>query len=159
MKTTVFTLLGSLALLTSACSSLPENARKLDLNINSVTFENVNNVEGFKIDYDVRHHSSEPMPIDAVKIDVHVNDKLAAVYKNDSCKPIPNKISNNYSIFIPANKASKVALESLKNTPMLQVQAKAIVSILVEKDLEDRAAMYNVTKKYEGVIHATTAAN
>ena len=36
---------------------------------------------------------------------------------------------------------------------MLQVQAKATVSLLVEDDLQDADAAFNTTATYEGIIH------
>ena len=81
---------------------------------------------------------------------------MVASYENDDAAPIPNKVTNDYKLFIPANKINNVAKKSLKTTPMLQVQAKATLSILVDDDLDSGAAHINVIKTYEGVIHGTT---
>ena len=71
MKKMLIAVAGSLALLAAGCTSLPEGARKMTLNINSVEFQNKNNVEGFLVDYTVHHSSAEPMPIDKVKININ----------------------------------------------------------------------------------------
>lgn len=71
----VLTVAGALAILATSCVSLPDAARKLDLNVDSVTFANENNVEGFNVEYTVHHNSSAPMPIENVKIDIAINGK------------------------------------------------------------------------------------
>ena len=50
MKKIVLTVAGALAILATSCVSLPDAARKLDLNVDSVTFANENNVEGFNVE-------------------------------------------------------------------------------------------------------------
>ena len=139
----------------TSCTSLPDNVRKLDVQIQSLTIANQNNVEGFLLEYSVKHTSSEAMPVDLVKVDIVLN-RLVASYENDDAAPIPNKVTNDYKLFIPANKINNVAKKSLKTTPMLQVQAKATLSILVDDDLDSGEAHFNVIKTYEGVIHGTT---
>ena len=140
----------------TSCTSLPDNVRKLDVQIQSLTIANQNNVEGFLLEYSVKHTSSEAMPVDLVKVDIVLNNRLVANYENDDAAPIPNTVTNNYKLFIPANKINNVAKKSLKTTPMLQVQAKATLSILVDDDLDSGKAHFNVIKTYEGVIHGTT---
>ena len=140
----------------TSCTSLPDNVRKLDVQIQSLTIANQNNVEGFLLEYSVKHTSSEAMPVDLVKVDIVLNNRLVASYENDDVAPIPNTVTNNYKLFIPANKINNVAKKSLKTTPMLQVQAKATLSILVDDDLDSGEAHFNVIKTYEGVIHGTT---
>lgn len=153
MKKLVFSIAALLAAATTACQSLPDAVRKMEVNIQSVSFANQNNVEGFLVEYTAHHNSSDVMPIEVVKIDVAINGKKAASYENDDVKPLPNRITNSFKVFAPANLTHNVARESLKNTPMLQVQAKATVSLLVEDDLQDPDAAFNTTATYEGIIH------
>lgn len=153
MKKLVFSIAALLAAATTACQSLPDAVRKMEVNIQSVSFANQNNVEGFLVEYKAHHNSSDVMPIEVVKIDVAINGKKAASYENDDVKPLPNRITNSFKVFVPANLTHSVAKQSLKNTPMLQVQAKATVSLLVEDDLQDADAAFNTTATYEGIIH------
>ena len=57
----------------TSCTSLPDNVRKLDVQIQSLTIANQNNVEGFLLEYSVKHTSSKAMPVDIIKVDI---DKL-----------------------------------------------------------------------------------
>ena len=155
MKKILIGVAGALALLATACSSLPESARKMTLNVDSVGFANQNNVEGFKVDYTVHHSSSEPMPIDEVKINVKVNGKLVAVYDNPDDTLMPNRRDTTFSVFVPANKTYTVSKNSLK-TPMLQVQAVAEVMLFVDADEKSEEAAFNVRSQYKGIIHAAT---
>ena len=153
MKKLVFSIAALLAAATTACQSLPDAVRKMEVNIQSVSCANQNTVEGFLVEYTAHHNSSDVMPIEVVKIDVAINGKKAASYENDDVKPLPNRITNSFKVFVPANLTHSVAKQSLKNTPMLQVQAKATVSLLVEDDLQDADAAFNTTATYEGIIH------
>lgn len=154
MKKIVLTVAGALAILVTSCVSLPDAARKLDLNVDSVTFANENNVEGFNVEYTVHHNSSAPMPIENVKIDIAINGKKAATYENDKTKELPNRVNNHFKVFVPANLTYAVAKESLKYTPMLQMMAETTVTLIVDDDKDSSAAAFNVTKKLKGVIHA-----
>ena len=86
---------------------------------------------------------------------VFVNGKEAALYTDNEKKLLPNRMNNRFNLFIDANKLSSVAKNSLKKTPMLQIKAKAIVSLIVEDDLEDPDSKFNQSAEYEGVIHAS----
>ena len=157
MKKIVLTVAGALAILATSCVSLPDAARKLDLNVDSVTFANENNVEGFNVEYTVHHNSSAPMPIENVKIDIAINGKKAATYENDKTKELPNRVNNHFKVFVPANLTYTVAKESLKYTPMLQMMAETTVTLIVDDDKDSSAAAFNVTKKLKGVIHAQSS--
>ena len=139
MKKIVLTVAGALAILATSCVSLPDAARKLDLNVDSVTFANENNVEGFNVEYTVHHNSSAPMPIENVKIDIAINGKKAATYENDKTKELPNRVNNHFKVFVP---------------PMLQMMAETTITLIVDDDKDSSAAAFNVTKKLKGVIHA-----
>ncbi|MGN0914772.1 MAG: hypothetical protein ACI4NE_00225 [Succinivibrio sp.] len=149
------TLLLSSAFFLAACSSSLAGASKLILNVDSLSFTNENGVEGFKVDYSVRHNSLNPMPIDKITIDVYVNGKKAAHYEQEEDSLIAARLDNHYSVFVPANCTNKVARKSLKQTPMLQVQARAEVNLIVEEDIEDSDSLFNKSASYEGVIHAS----
>ena len=64
-------------------------------------------------------------------------------------------MNNHFDLFIEANKLSSVAKNSLQKTPMLQIKAKAIVSLIVDEDIEDPDSRFNQSAEYEGVIHAS----
>ena len=113
MKKMLIAVAGSLALLAAGCTSLPEGARKMTLNINSVEFQNKNNVEGFLVDYTVHHSSAEPMPIDKVKINIKLNGREAANYVDDADTQIVNREDKQFLTFVPANKTYAVAKKSL----------------------------------------------
>lgn len=153
MKKIVLTVAGALAFLVASCASLPDAARKLDLNVDSVTFANENNVEGFNVEYTVHHNSSAPMPIENVKIEIAINGRKAAIYENDKSNELPNRVNNHFKVFVPANLTYSVAKDSMKHTPMLQMIAEATVTLIVDDDKDSSAATFNVTKKLKGVIH------
>jgi len=146
---------GSLALLAAGCTSLPEGARKMTLNINSVEFQNKNNVEGFLVDYTVHHSSAEPMPIDKVKINIKLNGREAANYVDDTDTKIVNREDKQFLTFVPANKTYAVAKKSLISNPMLQLQVNATVEIIVDEDSKSAESAFNVKKNYKGIIHGT----
>lgn len=154
MKKIVLTVVGALAFLATSCVSLPDAARKLDLNVDSVAFASENNVEGFNVEYTVHHNSSAPMPIEDVKIEIAINGRKAATYENDKTKELPNRVNNHFKVFVPANLTYTVAKDSLKYTPMLQMMAETTVTLIVDDDKDSSAAAFNVTKKLKGVIHA-----
>ena len=145
---------GACAFLCTSCTSLPENARKLDINIESVSFTNINNVEGFNVVYTVHHNSNAPMPLENVTITVDINGKPAGIYTDNEPHELPNRITNHYSVFVPANRTCEVAKESLKLNPMLQVSSSATVSLIVEDDTDDSASAFNVEQTKKGIIHA-----
>lgn len=155
MKKMLIAVAGSLALLAAGCSSLPEGARKMTLNINSVEFQNKNNVEGFLVDYTVHHSSAEPMPIDKVKINIKLNGREAANYVNDTDTQIANREDKQYQTFVPANKTYAVAKKSLISNPMLQLQVDATVEIIVDENTSHAESAFNVKKNYKGIIHGT----
>lgn len=146
---------GIVPFLGTSCSNLPEAARKIEVNIESVSFANVDSVEGFKVIYTVRHNSNEPMPLESEEITVDINGKPAAVYSNREPKALPNRVVNHFSVFVPANKTFEVAKESLKLSPMLQVCANTTVSLIVEDDIDDSASAFNVKQTKNGIIHAS----
>ena len=155
MKKMLIAVAGSLALLAAGCTSLPEGARKMTLNINSVEFQNKNNVEGFLVDYTVHHSSAEPMPIDKVKINIKLNGREAASYVNDTDTQIVNRENKQFLTFVPANKTYAVAKKSLISNPMLQLQVDATVEIIVDEDAKSAESAFNVKKNYKGIIHGT----
>lgn len=155
MKKMLIAVAGSLALLAAGCTSLPEGARKMTLNINSVEFQNKNNVEGFLVDYTVHHSSAEPMPIDKVKINIKLNGREAANYVNDTDTQIANREDKQYQTFVPANKTYAVAKKSLISNPMLQLQVDATVEIIVDENSKHAESAFNVKKNYKGIIHGT----
>ncbi len=155
MKKMLIAVAGSLALLAAGCTSLPEGARKMTLNINSVEFQNKNNVEGFLVDYTVHHSSAEPMPIDKVKINIKLNGREAANYVDDTDTKIVNREDKQFLTFVPANKTYAVAKKSLTSNPMLQLQVNATVEIIVDEDSKSAESAFNVKKNYKGIIHGT----
>lgn len=155
MKKILIAVAGSLALLAAGCTSLPEGARKMTLNINSVEFQNKNNVEGFLVDYTVHHSSAEPMPIDKVKINIKLNGREAANYVDDTDTKIVNREDKQFLTFVPANKTYAVAKKSLISNPMLQLQVNATVEIIVDEDSKSAESAFNVKKNYKGIIHGT----
>ncbi|WP_295365689.1 hypothetical protein [uncultured Succinivibrio sp.] len=155
MKKMLIAVAGSLALLAAGCTSLPEGARKMTLNINSVEFQNKNNVEGFLVDYTVHHSSAEPMPIDKVKINIKLNGREAANYVDDADTQIVNREDKQFLTFVPANKTYAVAKRSLISNPMLQLQVDATVEIIVDEDAKSAESAFNVKKNYKGIIHGT----
>jgi len=155
MKKMLIAVAGSLALLAAGCTSLPEGARKMTLNINSVEFQNKNNVEGFLVDYTVHHSSAEPMPIDKVKINIKLNGREAANYVDDADTQIVNREDKQFLTFVPANKTYAVAKKSLISNPMLQLQVNATVEIIVDEDSKSAESAFNVKKNYKGIIHGT----
>ncbi|MBQ4245859.1 hypothetical protein [Succinivibrio sp.] len=155
MKKMLIAVAGSLALLAAGCTSLPEGARKMTLNINSVEFQNKNNVEGFLVDYTVHHSSAEPMPIDKVKINIKLNGREAANYVDDTDTKIVNREDKQFLTFVPANKTYAVAKKSLISNPMLQLQVNATVEIIVDEDSKSAESAFNVKKNYKGIIHGT----
>ena len=155
MKKMLIAVAGSLALLAAGCTSLPEGARKMTLNINSVEFQNENNVEGFLVDYTVHHSSAEPMPIDKVKINIKLNGREAANYVDDTDTKIVNREDKQFLTFVPANKTYAVAKKSLISNPMLQLQVNATVEIIVDEDSKSAESAFNVKKNYKGIIHGT----
>ena len=155
MKKMLIAVAGSLALLAAGCTSLPEGARKMTLNINSVEFQNKNNVEGFLVDYTVHHSSAEPMPIDKVKINIKLNGREAANYVDDADTKIVNREDKQFLTFVPANKTYAVAKKSLISNPMLQLQVNATVEIIVDEDSKSAESAFNVKKNYKGIIHGT----
>ena len=155
MKKMLIAVAGSLALLAAGCTSLPEGARKMTLNINSVEFQNKNNVEGFLVDYTVHHSSAEPMPIDKVKINIKLNGREAANYINDNEFLIQHLEDKQFQTFVPANKTYAVAKKSLISNPMLQLQVNATVEIIVDEDSKSAESAFNVKKNYKGIIHGT----
>lgn len=155
MKKMLIAVAGSLALLAAGCTSLPEGARKMTLNINSVEFQNKNNVEGFLVDYTVHHSSAEPMPIDKVKINIKLNGREAANYVDDADTQIVNREDKQFLTFVPANKTYAVAKKSLISNPMLQLQVDATVEIIVDEDAKSAESAFNVKKNYKGIIHGT----
>ena len=155
MKKMLIAVAGSLALLAAGCTSLPEGARKMTLNINSVEFQNKNNVEGFLVDYTVHHSSAEPMPIDKVKINIKLNGREAANYVDDTDTKIVNREDKQFLTFVPANKTYAVAKKSLISNPMLQLQVNATVEIIVDEDSNSAESAFNVKKNYKGIIHGT----
>jgi hypothetical protein len=155
MKKMLIAVAGSLALLAAGCTSLPEGARKMTLNINSVDFQNKNNVEGFLVDYTVHHSSAEPMPIDKVKINIKLNGREAAKYVNDNDTQIGNLEDKQFQVFVPANKTYAVAKKSLISNPMLQLQVEATVEIIVDENTSNAESAFNVKKNYKGIIHGT----
>lgn len=155
MKKMLIAVAGFLALLAAGCTSLPEGARKMTLNINSVEFQNKNNVEGFLVDYTVHHSSAEPMPIDKVKINIKLNGREAANYVDDTDTKIVNREDKQFLTFVPANKTYAVAKKSLISNPMLQLQVNATVEIIVDEDSKSAESAFNVKKNYKGIIHGT----
>lgn len=155
MKKMLIAVAGSLALLAAGCTSLPEGARKMTLNINSVEFQNKNNVEGFLVDYTVHHSSAEPMPIDKVKINIKLNGREAAYYVDETDTKIVNREDKQFLTFVPANKTYAVAKKSLISNPMLQLQVNATVEIIVDEDSKSAESAFNVKKNYKGIIHGT----
>ncbi len=155
MKKMLIAVAGSLALLAAGCTSLPEGARKMTLNINSVDFQNKNNVEGFLVDYTVHHSSAEPMPIDKVKINIKLNGREAANYVNDNEFLIQHLEDKQFQTFVPANKTYAVAKKSLISNPMLQLQVDATVEIIVDENTSNAESAFNVKKNYKGIIHGT----
>lgn len=155
MKKMLIAVAGSLALLAAGCTSLPEGARKMTLNINSVEFQNKNNVEGFLVDYTVHHSSAEPMPIDKVKINIKLNGREAANYVDDTDTKIVNREDKQFLTFVPANKTYAVAKKSLISNPMLHLQVNATVEIIVDEDSKSAESAFNVKKNYKGIIHGT----
>ena len=155
MKKMLIAVAGSLALLAAGCTSLPEGARKMTLNINSVEFQNKNNVEGFLVDYTVHHSSAEPMPIDKVKINIKLNGREAANYVDETDTKIVNREDKQFLTFVPANKIYAVAKKSLISNPMLQLQVNATVEIIVDEDTKSAESAFNVKKNYKGIIHGT----
>ncbi|SFJ89767.1 hypothetical protein [Succinivibrio dextrinosolvens] len=155
MKKMLIAVAGSLALLAAGCTSLPEGARKMTLNINSVEFQNKNNVEGFLVDYTVHHSSAEPMPIDKVKINIKLNGREAANYVDETDTKIVNREDKQFLTFVPANKTYAVAKKSLTSNPMLQLQVNATVEIIVDEDSKSAESAFNVKKNYKGIIHGT----
>ena len=155
MKKMLIAVAGSLALLAAGCTSLPEGARKMILNINSVEFQNKNNVEGFLVDYTVHHSSAEPMPIDKVKINIKLNGREAANYINDNEFLIQHLEDKQFQTFVPANKTYAVAKKSLISNPMLQLQVDATVEIIVDENSKHAESAFNVKKNYKGIIHGT----
>ncbi|MBE6422935.1 hypothetical protein [Succinivibrio dextrinosolvens] len=155
MKKMLIAVAGSLALLAAGCTSLPEGARKMTLNINSVEFQNKNNVEGFLVDYTVHHSSAEPMPIDKVKINIKLNGREAADYINDNEFLIQHLEDKQFQTFVPANKTYAVAKKSLISNPMLQLQVDATVEIIVDENSKHAESAFNVKKNYKGIIHGT----
>lgn len=148
-------LLSFFAIILNACSSVPEGARKMEISINELSFANINNTEGFKLSFNVHHSSFEPMPLEQIKVSIFVNGKQAALYTDNEKKLLPNRVNNYFDLFIEANKLSSVAKNSLQKTPMLQIKAKAIVSLIVDEDIEDPDSRFNQSAEYEGVIHAS----
>ena len=146
MKKMLIAVAGSLALLAAGCTSLPEGARKMTLNINSVEFQNKNNVEGFLVDYTVHHSSAEPMPIDKVKINIKLNGREAANYVDETDTKIVNREDKQFLTFVPANKTYAVAKKSLISNPMLQLQVNATVEIIVDEDSKSAESAFNVKK-------------
>ena len=155
MKKFFIGIVASLAFLTSGCASLPEGARKMTLNINSVQIATQKNVEGFIVDYTVHHSSSEPMPIDEVRIKVLINGKVAGVYNRYADLQLENRKDVNFQTFVPANRSYAVARESLKKTPMLYVDATATVDLIVDEDSSVAASAFNVSSTYTGIIHGS----
>lgn len=155
MKKMLIAVAGSLALLAAGCTSLPEGARKMTLNINSIEFQNKNNVEGFLVDYTVHHSSAEPMPIDKVKINIKLNGREAANYVDETDTKIVNREDKQFLTFVPANKTYAVAKKSLISNPMLQLQVNATVEIIVDEDSKSAESAFNVKKNYKGIIHGT----
>ncbi|MDY6416663.1 MAG: hypothetical protein SPK70_02635 [Succinivibrio dextrinosolvens] len=155
MKKMLIAVAGSIALLAAGCTSLPEGARKMTLNINSVEFQNKNNVEGFLVDYTVHHSSAEPMPIDKVKINIKLNGREAANYVDETDTKIVNREDKQFLTFVPANRTYAVAKKSLISNPMLQLQVNATVEIIVDEDSKSAESAFNVKKNYKGIIHGT----
>ncbi len=155
MKKLLITVAALTALFAAGCSSLPDGARKMTLNIDSVSIANKNNVEGFKVDYTVHHSSIKPMPVEAVKIRVDINGRNIGNYYSDRDRLLEGHKDLHLSTFVPADKATPVASQSFKLTPMLQVQAVATVELVVEEDESDAASAFNVSSTYKGIIHAS----
>lgn len=141
----------ALSVLSAGCSSLPEGAKPLRVNIESVDLANKNGQHGFNILYTVQHDSLTEMPVKAVAVNVKVNGRDAAVFRSKKELKIPARTEKTYSIFVPANRMHNVSKSSLK-TPMLQLQAKTQIKILVV-DENDSSSRYNATDTYEGLIH------
>ncbi len=155
MKKMLFAVATSIALLATGCTSLPEGARKMTLNINSVELTQNNNVEGFLVGYTVHHSSSEPMPVDKIRISVKLNGREAGEYENENEKAIEHQQDKEFSTFVPANKTYAVAKQSLNSNPMLQLKVEATVEIIVDDDDSHAESLFNVKKTYKGLVHGT----
>ena len=128
MKKIVLTVAGALAILATSCVSLPDAARKLDLNVDSVTFADENNVEGFNVEYTVHHNSSAPMPIENVKIEVREERK--SMLKESIEKKDYSKWHYITKRLLPLNETIKKFCKEEKN---VSLELKDIDSILKEE--------------------------
>ena len=153
MKKVLLTALCALSLLgTSGCSSVPDGAKPLTLHIDSVTLDSKDGKQGFNVLYTVQHNSLEDMPVEALSIKVKVNNKEVANYVNRNQAALPTRRENSFSIFVPANRSKTFAKESL-NTPMLQLQAKVEVNLMVKEDSSAAGARLNGKDTFEGIVH------
>lgn len=152
MKKFLFLLLALSAMFTTACSSVPDGAKKPEMKITDLTFASENNVQGFNVDYTVVHNTPEPLLVDTIKIKIYLNHKQAADFIFDASDMlIPPHHDNHYTQFVPANLLPKVSAASLVNSPMLKLQGKAELDLIID---DGSKAFLNQHDVYEGLIHA-----
>ncbi len=144
----IFAALFLLAL--TACSALPDGARKPQLKIQEVTLGQQEKTSGFNLTFDLRHDSPEALEVKEIRADVFVNGKQAASYVEE---PENLEIGPRFDFriirFIPANLMAPVANQTLGDA-MVKVQNVTKVSVIFDDD-EDNVS-FNPTTIFQGVI-------
>ena len=154
MKKLLFTFIFALCSCLQGCTSIPEGARKMTLNIHGITIEKKDGDIGFLVDYSVSHASPQAMPVDETIITVSINGKLAGENRMTDDIMVESHKDVNFKTFVSANHLKGLSLASL-NTPMLKIPAEAEVSLIVDGSDSNMASSFNVKKKYQGIINAT----
>ena len=151
MRKTLFLLLLCCASFLTACSSLPDGVQKPSLKITDLSSEMINDVPGFNVSYTIMHKTPEPLPLEQLKFEVFVNNKIAGVLVLEPEEKIPSNIENHYEQFVPANMLPPVAAHSLQ-IPMLKIAGKVNLSMIVDDN--EKTLFLNQKDTYEGLIHA-----
>ncbi len=141
-------LIAVLALSLTACSSLPEGAKKPTMQISSVRFSRDD--AGFDINFILQHNSLTPLAVQEIIIDVSVNGRPAAHYEESPSKLlIPSGSEISLSRNVKANLAGEVSRKSLVN-PMINANGNAVVKVIFDSD-EDNAT-FNPVATYQGIV-------
>ncbi|HAR80010.1 MAG TPA: hypothetical protein DCR21_04185, partial [Succinivibrionaceae bacterium] len=100
-------LIAVLALSLTACSSLPEGAKKPAMQISSVRFSG--DEAGFDINFILQHNSLTPLEVQEIIIDVSVNGRPAAHYEESpSSLLIPSGSEISLSRNVKANLVGEI---------------------------------------------------
>ena len=151
MRKSALTAAAAGALLLSACTMMGSIAPGVrpEAEIAGITLAVHGGEPGFNVALLLRHHGSQPLTAQGLRIDIMMNGRSAASQERDLSTEVPGGEELPLNIFVPANQLSPLGRESLATTRMLIVELSAAATVFFDGD--DPHSSLNPTASFDGV--------